>query len=442
MLLTSSPVQIERNEWIDHFGAYFIQEATVDQKVDLAVGLGGVFQFPKPENFGEKFGGSQYKLFYVGPAVAQAMYKFGDADKPVFSLGGGMFPYKYNPEAFNLGEYLFRAAPYPSYIMTGGLNTIRDNAAYLEGFIAKLNLGRYQLDFLLPTETSMPPLYDWSLAAVGSYQSESGLLNLGLGVNFKRVLQVRPSRTSRHEAGNSYFNKNGINYTGNTELYTQNATFYSNKGDSVTSAKWTRMADSVLAWKDSTGNVPGASHYTFAGTMVMARGTLALNKVLDLESLGENDLKLYFEAALLGIKDYPVFYEKKINRLPIMAGVNLPTFQILDLLAVQVEYYNSNFINSTYSIGLANWAVPYIPEGSSKNFSKDNYMDISKEDNVSWTLLATKSIYNAFSISAQVARDHMRTVGTDWFYGSRYEPNEVMRTSKDWYWMLQFGWKI
>jgi hypothetical protein len=69
-------------------------------------------------------------------------------------------------------------------------------------------------------------------------------------------------------------------------------------------------------------------------------------------------------------------------------------------------------------------------------------MDISKEDNVSWTLLATKSIYNAFSISAQVARDHMRTVGTDWFYGSRYEPNEVMRTSKDWYWMLQFGWKI
>jgi hypothetical protein len=203
------------------------------------------------------------------------------------------------------------------------------------------------------------------------------------------------------------------------------------------------MADSVKAWVDtSTGNVSGASFYTFAGTLVMARGTLALNKVLNLESLGENDLKLYFETALLGTKNYPVFYEKASNRMPIMAGVNLPTFKFLDILAFQVEYYNNNFINSTYSIGQANRAVPYIPDGSIDFFSKDKFLDVAEEDNYSWTLLATKSIYRAFSISGQVSRDHMRTVGTNWYYGSRFEPNEVMRTSKDWYWMLQFGWKI
>lgn len=436
------PQLIQDNEWIDHFGAYFLQEATVDEKVDLAIGLGGVFQFPKPETVGERYGGSQYKLFFVGPAVAKATYNFGDREKPILSIGGGMFPYKYNPEAANLGEYLFRAAPYPSYIMTGGLNAVNDNGAYLEGFTAKLDLGRFQLDLLLPTETSMPPFYDWSLAAVGRYTSESGLFDLGLGINFKRALQVRPSRTSKQDVENSFFTKNGIQYTGNTDYYLKNAAFYSNIGDTVTSKEWSSKADSVVSWKDTTGKVPGASYYTFAGTMVMARGTLAMNKIFNLESLGENDLKLYFEAALMGVKNYPVFYEKRMNRLPIMVGANLPTFKLLDIFAVQAEYFNGNFMNSTYSIGASNRAVPFFPDATNDFFSQKKYLDVTDKDNISWSVVATKSYYKAFSISAQIARDHMRTVGTNWFYGPRTEPNEVMRTSNDWYWMLQFGWKI
>jgi len=174
----------------------------------------------------------------------------------------------------------------------------------------------------------------------------------------------------------------------------------------------------------------------------MAHGTLALNKLFNIEGLSDKDLDLYFEASLLGIKNYPVFYESATNRLPIMAGFNLPTFKVLDIFAIQVEYYNSKFINSTYSLGQRNHAVPYTPAGSSNLFSETEYMDVTDKDNLSWSFLATKSIYHTFSISAQVARDHMRTVGTNWFYGSRQEPNEILSTSKDWYWMLQFGWKI
>src|SRR3954468_22220468 len=96
LLLNTDQKFYLKNEWMDHFGSYFLQEATVDEKVDLAIGLGGVFEFPKAEISQEKFGGSQYRLFFVGPAVAKAMYKFGDPEHPAFTLGGGMFAYKYN----------------------------------------------------------------------------------------------------------------------------------------------------------------------------------------------------------------------------------------------------------------------------------------------------------------------------------------------------------
>jgi hypothetical protein len=36
----------------------------------------------------------------------------------------------------------------------------------------------------------------------------------------------------------------------------------------------------------------------------------------------------------------------------------------------------------------------------------------------------------------------LRTVGTDWFYGSRLEPTEDLHKISDWYWALQLAWAI
>ena len=68
---------------------------------------------------------------------------------------------------------------------------------------------------------------------------------------------------------------------------------------------------------DSTG------HYTFAGTKLMARASFDFKpffKSFSDRFLGPNDLKIYSEAAILGVKDYPGYYSKLRDRIPRMIG--------------------------------------------------------------------------------------------------------------------------
>ena len=94
----------------------------------------------------------------LGIDQAEAVYAFGDVERPMLQLHLGTFCYKYNPDVRNLGEYLFRSGPYPNYILNGGFLAVGDNAAYMEGFQASAHLGGLTLDLLLITGDPMPPL--------------------------------------------------------------------------------------------------------------------------------------------------------------------------------------------------------------------------------------------------------------------------------------------
>jgi hypothetical protein len=463
-LLTSDPVAEITDEWVDHFGTYLVQEATVNDRLTLKGGLGGIFQFPKPELSQEEFGGSQYKMFYIGPSIAEAMYHFGGVENSAFSVGGGMFPYQYNPDANNLGAYLFRSGPYPTYIMTGGnggLTVIGNQSTPIEGFRANAHTGNLDLDIILATETGLPPLYDFSLALVAGYKIADGLVEVGGGVNFKRLIQIDKKKTTVHALQNSYFQKGGTWYSGEAVNYSRPASFMVELADSARaknthadslladayttkSLALTAIADSLAVggpWVDATtGLVAGAQYYTPAGTMLMGRASVDFKKLFSSEIFSAQDLRLYGEFAVLGVKNYPVYYEKITDRIPFMVGFNVPTYKILDLMSVQFEYYNSPNLNSTFSVGQKNWSIPYIPENSL--FSQNEFNDLTKKDNYAWSILLRKQILSSLTLNAQFARDHLRTIGTNWFYGSRFEPNEILHKTSSWYGMFQLGWNI
>jgi hypothetical protein len=380
----------------------------------------------------------------------------------LFSLGGGLFPFKYNPDAADLGEYLFRSQPYPTTINTGGnggLTAIGEQNVPLEGFHGTMKAGGLRFDALLTTETGLPPLYDWSLAFLGGFKTPDGLLDLGAGIDFKRLIQIKSEKTRVRALENSYFRKDGTWYSGYAAYYANPASFLQGKAreayaknshqDSALGDAYTARSQALLAiadslktggpWVGPDGLVPGAGYYTPAGVMAMARAALDLKKILPYAG-SPADLRLYAEAAVLGLKDYPVFYRKLSQRVPVMAGFNVPTFGLLDLLAVQWEYFNSPNLNNTYMVGEHNWTVPYMPED--ELFSQDDWNDLTHKDNVSWSITARRRILGALTLNAQVARDHMRTIGTDWFYGYRFEPNEVLHKTSSWYWMFQLGWDL
>ena len=455
-------------QWVDHFGAVLAAEAVVEERLTLRAGLGGVFQFRKPETVGSGFSFHQRKAFFLGPARTDAEYRFGDdPSDPWLTVGAGMFPYKYNPDASNLGEYLFRSRAYPTTVNTGGYVFIGSAGATLQGFQANYRRGNLKADVLLVTETELAPFYNWSLAFLASYTVADGLLDLGAGVNFQHLIPVRPSRTSAPSAGNSWFRDpvTGENVSGNSQYYRNSETYFRGRADELYAsgaASDSGRADAYAARADAdaaraarvdsllalpAGQRPSLNNYTTQAVLLMARASLDVKKLVpDLAALGlgPEDLKVYAEASVLGLENHPVFYEKITDRIPVMFGVNLPTFGVLDLLALQTEYFPNPWLNNTYSLaegdGKRVFNTPYLPGGNDEVLAGRVYEGLRRDD-WKWSLLARRA-FGRLTFSAQVARDHLRLPSSEFYYGAQYDPNEVTTFPDSWHWSTQVSWGL
>jgi hypothetical protein len=449
------------DEWVDNFSAYMIQSAE-SERWTVNVGIGGVFQYQKPEVVNAVWGGTQYRSYFIGPAVADFEYLALETPTQKWMVGMGMFNYKYNPQASNLGEYLFRSGPYPTYVMTGAYGFINNSAATLQGAKSRFTAGNFSADLFLTTETTMPPMYDLSLAGVVKYTTPESLLTAGLGVNLKRLVSVRPSKTQVKSPSNAWFTgPDGAKYAGNPQVYGVEATFYERKLTAARTAgsidtvyysqKFSAAAakrDSVTAWVNPTSVFkPSYAYYDLAGQIVDVMLTLDIKKLFPGSSslFGPEDLKIFAEAALLGISDYPIFYENKADRIPVMAGINLPGFRFFDLISLQFEYFPSPHINSYASMVGSNYATPaQVDPLFDPMLSGRDYADQLSKDDFSWSLLVQKTVGKRISVAFQAARDHARLVSETTWAGPFLDPNEVFYKSggDNWYWMMRVGFGI
>ena len=202
----------------------------------------------------------------------------------------------------------------------------------------------------------------------------------------------------------------------------------------------------------------------------MARFTFDPKPLLGNSTLfGPEDLKLYSEAIILGVNNYPANpdsdkawgntvvnefgYNKLMQKMPIMIGLNLPTFKFLDVFSIETEYYGKKYVNRVPVIteGLTSMRlpVPYdnqlnsgSPEGDAAaggdgTYSKRTYF--GGEAQWKWSIYAKKTLFNNFNITAQIARDHSR-VQTALFQSIDQE--EALIKNKQWYWMLKFGYNF
>ncbi len=84
----------------------------------------------------------------------------------------------------------------------------------------------------------------------------------------------------------------------------------------------------------------------------MARASFDIKGIFPMDFLGEEDLKIYGELAILGLKDYPGHYNDFSKRIPMMLGFNLPFFGLLnlflprftklDVLKLELEYQGTD----------------------------------------------------------------------------------------------------
>ena len=147
---------------------------------------------------------------------------------------------------------------------------------------------------------------------------------------------------------------------------------------------------------------PDTGYYTFRGIKLMGRLSFDPKGLFSADFFGKEDLRLYSEIAMLGLKDYPGYYTNLSQRTPIMIGFNFPCFKVLDVLAVEVEYYSNpyenSFANQFPASAQAQLPMPIPTGGPTHN-----------DDNWKWAVYATKTFFQNCSLIFQVADDHMRS---------------------------------
>jgi hypothetical protein len=399
--------------WIQRTGAWLGYEAVMDGRLTVRAGLGGIFWYSMPEY--RSTVDAQTRYFSPNLNTAHGVYAFGDPAQPHWELTAGYFPLKYNPQARNLGEYLFRAGAYPGYISTGGLVITKSSRANLLGLRLSGELPvRVTHDLVIHSATELPPLYDFSLSYLAGYRA-GGVLEVGAGIQLEHFLPVKPSYLSPRRPSNGYFEEGARTYVGNPS-------YYAVRGDTAAAALVAaRIADTV--------NPPDYSYYTFKAVKLMARASFDPKPFFASGALGGQDLRLYAEAAVLGVKDYPVYYERLAERIPFMVGFNLPAFKLLDVLAVEVERYASPYLNSYEIVKLENFPIPYVGTRSQAD---------PETDDLKWTVYGERTVLDGLSLIGQVARDHLRTIQ----YPGKIDPSEAIRERGHWHWVARLELKI
>ncbi|MBD3390632.1 MAG: hypothetical protein GF418_01310 [Chitinivibrionales bacterium] len=400
---------VTNDNWLDNYflqtiSSYMIVEAKVREKLRMHVKFLGALMFTLPDEASPN--GSPVKYVFGNMRGAYLSYAFGEAANPAADLTIGYFPFNYSPETRALGAYLFKSGTYPGYVMSG------DGEARLAGIHLATRLPEIIYhDLFFTTEIDIWPVYDMSLSYLARY-GVGEVLEINAGAMFYRLLRT---------------------YQG-YRAYRQ--TFI---GDVVLSDNLEKVAfveDGDTTW------------YSKSGVKLMGRACLDINKIVKSSRLGENDLKLYAEAAVLGVKNYTGYYEDIFERIPLMVGFNVPTFGLLDVLAVEGEYYGSPYKNDADPRGAP---VPY--ESHEYEYmlfneevivdSDDPYKTLTdvragagqkaKDDNFRWALWAEKTIKDRFTISAKVASDHLRVLRSD----GEYDSHERLFSPTEWYWQLR-----
>ena len=307
----------------------------------------------------------------------------------------GYFHFHYNESTRNLGNILFKSSCHPTAIIQQEF----DQNSFYQNFDQE----RYDVPFLR-------------------------LLGIKFNASFLDDLLFNDLMLTAH----TYFPLGDFSFT---EIFGLNwrgiKACVGIQGDRILSAN-KELTSPLDAEVEIDKNSSESVKLTYKGFKFMTYASLDLKRIIFGEDypsfFGENDAKFFFEMNVLGTKNYKVFYKNRKERMPIVFGVLLPTFKILDVLCIEFEHFGSPYPNSMER-----------PINSNKPFPEFQYASYNpeyyKNDDWKWSWYAKRSFSN-FSIIFQCAHDHL------WLWSMR-AVDQVFRDNlvdinKDFYYQFKF----
>lgn len=338
-------------------------------------------------------GATRWLYYYPYLTEADLTWHSGNADKPALSITAGYFPIKYNKDARNLGEYLFRSGAYPQTLVTD-FDFPADRLAGLN--IEGNPFNGFSWNVILNTNLVLQAVGDLNLAGLVAYNFND-IFEVGAGAQYMSLVSADSTLTSPHKTTSMY----NISASGDTSFYTN------------------------------------------AGLKLMARISFDPKKLFPSSDLfGKEDLKIYGEAAILGVKNYPASimnnvlqYDTLSQRIPVMFGINLPAFKFLDVFSVQGEWFGSPLPNDMTEEAMYSQPNP-LSSASSDEFSQHRNWYTSS-DNWKWSVYAKRTLAGHFSITAQVACDHFRWYTNNWQVA---DYQEAFQLPHQFYYVIKCGY--
>jgi hypothetical protein len=295
-----------------------------------------------------------------------------------FLVEAGFFQYTFNPDAKNLGNYMYRSTVVPLSIQTkidypwANMMGVRAEAGFLDNKIKVGAILNSIIDFM--------PWYDWSLGFTCSY-SPNKVIEIGAAICFDRLINV---------GHNTYL------------------------ADSTT--------NKMKALKEE-------ARFTFDPKPLFG----------DPAFFGPEDCKIYGEAAVLGQNDSTLFnflpkpiywLGMPVRRMPLLLGINVPGFKILDVISVELEWFKSPYPND--------W-LGDLPKGvlAPRDFSGDDWEidDYVNKDNFKWSVYLKKKIFSNFEVRAFAANDHY--IYKAYNLGNTACSEQTLKRKGDWHWYCE-----
>jgi hypothetical protein len=334
-------------------------------------------------------GSTRWLYYYPYLTEADLSWFYGNSEKPLLSITAGYFPFKYNNDARNLGEYLFRSGAYPQ--------TLQTNFDFAADRLMGLNIGGnffegFSWNIILNTNQLFQAVGDLNLAGLVAYNFHD-IFEIGAGAQYTSLISADTNFTHPENGATSYINSSG-----------------------------------------------DTSYFTNAGLKLMARVSFDVKKLFPGNDLfGKEDLKIYSEAAILGVKNYPLSIDKHTEydtlsqRIPIMFGINLPAFKFLDVFSVQGEWFGNPYPNDMDAEAMFSEPIPFNGTYSDWALHKNLY----KTDNWKWSVYAKRTFAGHFSLTAQVACDHFRWYINSW---QNEDYQEAFQNPHQFYYVIKCGY--
>jgi hypothetical protein len=432
-------------------GVFVSASGVVDEKLEVRLTLGGLFWYAATEQ-----ADAVNRLVKYGSGVgeAQGIYTFGSPSDPHSRLQFGVFNVKYS-DAHNLGEYLYRSGTYPGYMVTGGWSYLNAAGYQAQGlrYVLPTFSGKVTHDFSLYMERGWEPMHDIS-PGYNLTVRPTPAVEVGAGVVWAHGIPLKSDKYLTPKAKrNAYSKTTGMPVDGADAPRTpenpfgiEDSVIFNIPGDPSSGVNTilydtsAREAQTLRDWAAcQAGDCSNIGYYTFKGFKAALRASLDIGMLLANPMMKPGDFKVYTEAALLGFKDYPYYYEDKLARLPVMAGINIPTFGWLSRLSAEAEYRKDRFRNTIYAVNRTQNPTPVTGAGAGGGnaYAYENGGP-NTDDDWKWSFYASRNITQGINLTAQVASDHERHPD---FWGV-FSDEPVTIKSSDWYYVVRVDFSL